>query len=661
MQPVPNQIRTTQTVALLGQIDAVLDQWRSFDFNYVSDAAHWEQLVRNIDRARRQFDSKLFFVVIFGPLKAGKSTLTNTLAGEYVSPSGFGKETTRRPSLVVHDEESGIDQYFSKDPEVNHFLSQRRLHKEITKPESVGDEKQKLSKVQEAFDVVADYLRGIRGKDELQGRIRIDTFTLNALNLEEKLTQELVTEPLLTVIRCKGGELLNHGVAVVDMPGLDGSRTNWRDDPIHGWVIQRAEFFLFVQSSVAALNNETHAFLQGVVEHSTKPPIWLIQNIFDARHWQPEETRNKQENDQREEGMKRITDLLNEAPRAVLGLNAGLAWDGKNEANNRWLDDSRFSKFEANLTKVLLDERALIQERNCLKYLSQRLDEAKEQLRQGAQNVEEVRQKHKQVRDELESKKAVLDAVNYRSDWESAVRGEIATIANTSRKFWLDSLDTEVANLRERLNRKRTGKEINGEIATVAARLAVEGDSKHFAKSSMLPQYIKLANQYCKSAENDAMTVCNQSLGSLSFTKLPDPLPPTVEDLPSLLQDCFTNDTLDEKKSFLGLGFKSWINKKHEGTTIGVHIEEVAKDWRQKITARQEGWVNQLLTNHFSTYCEKRRKHFRAHLQRLLDNYETGARPEEKAASAAQSLIEQMNEALRNLDLPFANAHTSMK
>jgi hypothetical protein len=43
-----------------------------------------EQNIRDRDRARRRFYSKFFFIVVFGPLKAGKSTLTNAPAGEYV-------------------------------------------------------------------------------------------------------------------------------------------------------------------------------------------------------------------------------------------------------------------------------------------------------------------------------------------------------------------------------------------------------------------------------------------------------------------------------------------------------------------------------------------------------------------------------------------------
>ena len=648
-------IRTKETQALLEQVDGVLTQWRKFDFSRCLDAGELDQDARNIDRARRQFDSKLFFVVIFGPLKAGKSTLTNTLAGEYVSPAGFGKETTRRPSLVIRAAVSGIDQYFSTDPEVNHFLSQGRLRGNAGGVPAAEDAIAKMGKVREAFDAVADYLRGIRNKEEFQGRIRINTLPLNALSLEQTLTQDLTTEPLLTVIRCKGGHLLSHGVAVVDMPGLDGSRSNWRADPIHEWVISRAEFFLFVQSSVAALNIETRDFLKEIVAHSTKPPIWLVQNIFDAQHWQPAEKRKKAADDQREEGKKRFIDLLNEVPRAVLGLNVGLAWDAKSEHQSEWLARSNFENFESDLTQVLHAERALIQERNCLEFLNQRFTEAKKQLDMGVMRIAELRNKHQEVRNKLNTAQALLEAVNYRSDWESAVEGEMRTIGEAAAKPWLDSMENEVAILRGRHNRKRTGKEVNGELAIVASRVAAEGDNRHFSKTLLLPKYIEKANQYCESAEK-AVNGCNQILRELKLLELPASVPPTTEDLPLLSQDSFTVDKLQETP-----GWNPWWNTDHDGNTLGAHIELVAQGWRQQIHARKKGWVNQVLADHFSTYCERRRKHLRAHLQRLMADCDATAKPKEEAASATENLIGQMNDALRNLELPLANAIASMK
>jgi len=444
---------------------------------------------------------------------------SNCRCTDYVSPAGFGKETTRRPSLVISSKESAIDQYFSTDAEINHLLSQFRINKHALATPGKEDGVSKVPKVREAFDSVADYLRGIRTKEEFKGQIRVNTLPLTPSNLEETLTQDLTTEPLLTVIRCKGGHLLSHGVAVVDTPGLDGSRSNWRDDPIHEWVIKRAEFFIFVQSSVAAWNGETRDFVEEVLAQSTKPPIWLVQNIFEARHWQPTDKQRQAEADQREEGKKRIVELLGAAPRSVLGLNIGLAWDGKNELNNEWLQRSKFLKFEEDLAQILHAERASIQERNSIENLRQQLSKSKDRLYEAAQNLQKIRAIHRQFRDKLQSVQRLLNSVDYRSDWEDAFKGDVARIAEARAQHWTTTLDIEIDNLSKKHNRKRTGQQVNNDVALVASKLAIEGSTKHFAKDSILPTYLKSTTQYCKSAENDAIVHCNHLLADI---QLPD-------------------------------------------------------------------------------------------------------------------------------------------
>ena len=656
MSSQPAAIRTKETQILIENADSVLNQWRQLSFHNAVDSPGLEQIVRDIDRARRQFDSKLFFVVVFGPLKAGKSTLTNALAGEYVSPAGFGKETTRRPSLVVQDSESRIDQYFSTERDVNDMLSQRHLRKVIGDAPADGLGNPLMAKVRERFDEVADHLRGIRSEEEFRGRIRVTRLPFSATRLEQALTQELAAEPLLTVIRCKGGHLLSNGVAIVDMPGLDGNNSNWRADPIHEWVIERAEFFLFVQSSVAALNNETQAFLREVVAHSTKPPVWLVQNIFDARHWLPEERRKKDEEDQREEGRKRVIELLKEAPRAVFPLNVGLAWDGKSQGQDVWLAKSLFPTFEEQFAAELHAQRFSIQEGNCLRNLRQRIDCAMEQLGQIKKQLRELRTKHEQMRKELRSAQRSLDEVDYRGDWQSAVAGTLSTRAETASKLWLDTLDNELAALKERHNCTRTGTRVNTELAEVATTLAADGNSKHFTKSLLLPDYVKVADQFCKAAENDAISSCNQLLASLTLEHLPVALAPSADDLPALVDAPFTHDRLKEHPIW-----NRWWDTKHDGAINRAHIEAAVKGWRQQIERQKKGWINTLLTNHFSTYCEKRRKHFQGHVQRLLADFEAGVRAKEEAVTATENIVNQMIEGLRNFELPLSNANASLK
>jgi len=648
-------IRTNHTCIFLQQIDNILKRWQKLDLINTFNSAHFESIMVDIDRARRQFDSKLFFIVVFGPLKAGKSTLTNALAGEYVSPAGFGKETTRRPSLVIYSKQSGIDQYFSTDPDINQSLSQHRIKKDNGKIDLNEDENKMNDKVRESFDQVADYIRGIRTKDELQNRVRINSLPLNNYNLEQTLTEDLPNEPLFTVIRCRGGNLLNHGVAIVDMPGLDGSRTNWREDPIHEWVIKRAEFFLFVQSSVAAWNSETRDFVQHVIAQSTRPPIWLIQNIFDACHWQPEEKRKKAEENQREEGKRRVTELMDEAPRSVLGINIGLAWDGRHENNEEWLKRSDFSNFESGLAQVLHSERALIQERNHMENFRQQISRANNKLSRIAQNNKQVRNKNNETREKLHEALKLFDAVDYLSDWESAIKGEISTIVEDAKKPWLDNLSTDTEKLKNMFNRKTSGKEINSEIKNIAYRLAMNGANKYFVKTLRLPQYVKLANKYCLPAEQNAINSCSKLLEELKLQGLPTAISPTADDLPSILQEPFTQSELDER-------FWYWLWKKvyDGGETRGWIDEYVSNAWIKQMEERIDLWKDQLLTDHFATYCEKRRKHYYTHMQRLISDFEAATRPKENAIDKANIVFKEMKDSLINIETPLANAIESI-
>jgi DNA-binding transcriptional regulator YbjK len=87
----------------------------------------------------------------------------------------------------------------------------------------------------------------------------------------------------------------------------------------------------------------------------------------------------------------------------------------------------------------------------------------------------------------------------------------------------------------------------------------------------------------------------------------------------------------------------------------------VAKNWRQQIEARKNAWAGELLAEHFSTYCEKRRQHFRSHIERLLADLEMESRPKNKAADVTERIVGQMKEALLGLDLPLANAVASLR
>ena len=110
-----------------------------------------------LERTKKEFDAKLFFILMFGPLKAGKSTLTNLLAREYVSPTGFGTETTLYPSIIIKSDTSLCS------IEVYEMIDSR-------------DDKEEL------FNHVIDILRGIATMDDYKTKIRVKKYPLEKYN-----------------------------------------------------------------------------------------------------------------------------------------------------------------------------------------------------------------------------------------------------------------------------------------------------------------------------------------------------------------------------------------------------------------------------------------------------------------------------------------------
>lgn len=251
-----------------------VEQWREW-----LDSERWErfapEVFEKILQARREYDSKLFFIVIFGPLKAGKSTLINCLTRhEELSPTRFGEECTLRPSIIVqapHGAPEEILTYRSKDTAAG--MDSRR------------------------FNMLIDSLRGIR--EGGVPKVKAESAPLCESNLKKCLTGSTGREPLITILRV-GGEGLFGGddVALIDMPGLDGSQANM-DSPVYKWVIERADFLIFVQSSLSAINEPTARLLKKFHEGKARvPETWVLINEIDAKPWRPQSIRRADLEDQ---------------------------------------------------------------------------------------------------------------------------------------------------------------------------------------------------------------------------------------------------------------------------------------------------------------------------------------------------------------------------
>ena len=256
---------------------------------------------------------------------------------------------------------------------------------------------------------------------------------------------------------------------------------------------------------------------------------------------------------------------------------------------------------------------------------------------------------------------SILAKTNYRSKLEENFKFDLIKKTENVTNGWLENLENEISAIKQKHNQERTGKEVNDDLSAIASTLSYLGSSKYFLKSYLLPDYWEIVERYCKYAESDILNECNKLLEEIKFKELPTPIMPSEENLPQLLNEKFSNTRLNEKKSFLYMGFNSWVDKKYNGSEIQIHITSVASEWKRQIQNRKELWVNNLFNMHFTSYCENRRSSFSSHVRRLFDDFEAYNKQNNEAADATERIIIIMNEGLRKLEQPIDNAFVSLK
>lgn len=266
------------------------------------------------------FESQAFFIVTFGMLKAGKSTLVNALVGKPdVSPVGHGRETTKRSSIIFAADD--------EHPEGVYIYTPKGCAKE---GENIADWRRKkcealilalggVGKVEDEFDV--------EGPKRLSGK-----------EMDELLTSKPDEEELPPVIRIQPGgaarfsgeNLLKDGVAILDTPGLDGIDVNATNDAFWQVLPAQGDFFLLVQSSMSGLNDDCAtqiAKIYGMTEN--KPGILIVYNEIAAQFWLDDEVQKRKLKKDQQEVQSYLRGKLREVSQGaatdIVSVNAGAA------------------------------------------------------------------------------------------------------------------------------------------------------------------------------------------------------------------------------------------------------------------------------------------------------------------------------------------------
>lgn len=254
---------------------------------------------REIQRSLARFRSNLLLMATIGSVKSGKSTLTNCLAHRNLCATKLGIETTRLPMVILASDDG---------------TERMELFSPLAAG-SLGD--------QELFELVIDYLRKV-APDDFDEKVSIERRNINQANLDAWAQGHTSAGCAAIFLVEPEARLLQAGIGIVDMPGMDGLTSNWHDEKLHEWMNENADYFLLVQSSFAALTPDTRDYLRTAMERSQRP-IRVVQNRIEAQHWLTPEEQQQQQEKQQYNTQRQLSDFIR---KVIPGswVNAGLAW-----------------------------------------------------------------------------------------------------------------------------------------------------------------------------------------------------------------------------------------------------------------------------------------------------------------------------------------------
>lgn len=621
--------RTQATQDMLNEVGNFLDEYEHLNFENIKQSQSIKHSIKKIVRAQREFMANLFFVVVFGPVKSGKSTFVNSLARAYVSPTAYGIECTMRPSLIIQHEETGIDEYFP--------LSQ-----------SANDT--------DTFHKVIDYLRGMTTEEELSKVVRKKTSPLKKALVDEKLSGYLEQEPVITVIRVPGGRLIRDGIAILDMPGLDGSQSHWTTSPVHKWVIQRSDFLIFIQSSISALNGDTLRFLLEIVKKSRNPPIRIIQNIFEAKHWRSPEEQKKESENQMRQAIKQIRGNL-ELPNAppCKAINIGKANDGIFRNNHELLDHSEFEPYENELREILDCERVSIQEINSVNGMPKAFEEALENLGNISGEMEEIDGSYNAKIQAIDDCVSRLNGIDYSLlEYRLLIEKTVSELAAKAMVDWKETVNAKGDRLIRANNKTTAGKVLNQLLKDLAGDMGKYGHSYCFDVYGLFGNKIqRQADEVARKIEGRTLDDINGILETNALPVLPKTGSWPVADIPKVIRTAFEYDRVRERR------FGVFV-KRYHGAEVKKYINDAREKFEIQIEDRKTDW-EKIFKLEFEKYCAGRRAEMQRHLDIQKMEYGKSMEKEIEMVQNTSALTKELQSKLSHLMKLAKEAVSSIK
>lgn len=336
-------------------INAISDQLKTLKDSELNKC--FAQLRRDI----KQYGSDISIVVSMGMLKAGKSTLVNVLARcDSASPTGYGVDTTLRPALIRMRGEDDTDR--DRGRIVVYFYTPPQESDVAAAPSSCDADKEDDNRNKQ-MEYVLDELRGI----EQDGG-----FPKQEYPLEEEYLQAILCakpeddrnnylhgkEPLLVLVETpyrnkeelKNTDrmhvcddiLLKEGRMLLDMPGLDSGQADVsKHTRRYMCLLEDCDALMFVQSSVAPLNEKARENLKAILSQRRTASITIVQNIMLAKPWRNADVNNAEQGRQHKHAIGLVKAFAKEVNRDggepdTFLVNLGMAYDSMFEAQERF-------------------------------------------------------------------------------------------------------------------------------------------------------------------------------------------------------------------------------------------------------------------------------------------------------------------------------------
>ncbi len=364
---IPGEKTRDSYIALL---DSFNEEFSGTEFIYRPETK--EKIFKGLRRARKEFDSSRFFVLIVGPLKSGKSSFVNILTRANVSPTDV-LECTAIPTIIGQADGAHLNQIISY-----------HIKEQILK----DDDESEVSK--QIFNLLIDVLRGLEPASVLDKYIDKKFFDATPENINDiVMVNDNTSEPkpILATIGVPGNPetIIGNQVTIIDMPGLDGKDVNDKK-PLYKSMIERADFIFFVQSTTSAINEATNEFLTWLLQNKlTDVPLRLIHNHHDSLHFVKDEITDKMIQRKVDDGVKCIKSKFNVSRNfehhvfnfAKIGKYLTKAEDIKeHKLDGIQIDAENYLAWEKDIIRMLKAERQTIKDRNSITKCEEYIDKS---------------------------------------------------------------------------------------------------------------------------------------------------------------------------------------------------------------------------------------------------------------------------------------------